>query len=75
MVNVLWVWFNLIAAHLLIFGVGAFDLRSPADVGPAALGAFLPSMALARSFGRFNDCEADMGTGPSAPSQFDSTQC
>jgi hypothetical protein len=54
MVNVFWAWFNLIAAYLLIFRVGAFEARSAADVVPVALGAFLLSVALARSFGRFN---------------------
>lgn len=54
MVNVLWAWFNLIAAYLLIFQVGAFDIRSAADLVPAALGALLLSIVLARSFGRFN---------------------
>jgi hypothetical protein len=54
MVNVVWAWFNLIAAYLLIFRVGAFDPRSAGDVVPAALGAFLLSMRLARSFGRFH---------------------
>lgn len=54
MVNVLWAWFNLIAAYLLIFRVGAFDVRSVADIAPAALGAFLLSLMLARRFGRFH---------------------
>jgi hypothetical protein len=54
MVNVLWAWFNLIAAYLLIFRVGAFDVRSTADVVPAALGALLLSLMLARSLGRFH---------------------
>lgn len=54
MVNVLWAWFNLIAAYLLLFQVGVFDLRSVGSLVPAALGAFLLSLMLARSFGRLH---------------------
>lgn len=53
-VNVVWAWFNLIAAYWLIFRVGGFDARSLADAVPAALGAFLASIWLAYSFGRFH---------------------
>ncbi|MCB8881889.1 hypothetical protein ACELLULO517_16720 [Acidisoma cellulosilytica] len=53
-VNVLWGFFNLIIAYLLICRVGQFDLRSTADVVALALGMLALSLFAARHFGRFN---------------------
>ncbi len=53
-VNVLWGFFNLIVAYLLLCRVGAFDLHAWDNVGAAALGGFLISVFAARRFGRFN---------------------
>ena len=60
-VNVLWGFFNLVVAYVLIFRVGNFDLYSTEDVVAAGLGAFLIAMMLARRFGQFNG-----GNSPSA---------
>jgi hypothetical protein len=53
-VNVLWGWFNILFAYVLICRVGMFDLRSTSDVVAAGLGGLLMSIMLARTFGRFH---------------------
>ena len=53
-VNVLWGFFNLILAYLLVCRVGDFDLRDTADVAAFGLGMFLLAVLSARQFGRFN---------------------
>ena len=53
-VNVLWGFFNAVAAWLLLSRVGSFDLRAPDHALAAGLGAFALALALARRFGRFN---------------------
>jgi hypothetical protein len=53
-VNVLWGFFNLVVAYLLLCRVGNFDPRSNADVAVAGLGGLLIAMMLARHFGRFH---------------------
>jgi len=53
-VNVLWGAFNIAIGYVLIFRVGAFDLRSTFDVFTAGAGAILIAVAMARSFGRFH---------------------
>jgi hypothetical protein len=53
-VNVLWGFFNLAAAWLLLARVGGFDLRAPDHALAAALGAFVLALLTARRFGRFN---------------------
>jgi hypothetical protein len=53
-VNVLWGFFNLVIAYLLIWHVGDFALRDPSDVTVLGLGGFLMSTFAARHFGRFN---------------------
>ena len=53
-VNAIWGFFNLIAAYLLIFHVGTFDLHSIPDVFALGVGAFLITLFSARHFGRFN---------------------
>jgi hypothetical protein len=58
-VNVLWGFFNLVVAYLLLCRVGNFDLRSNADIAVSGLGGLLIAMMLARHFGRFHG-----GTSP-----------
>jgi hypothetical protein len=53
-VNVLWGAFNFMVAYLLIFRVGAFDIRSTADVLAVGLGALGIAVITARGFGRFH---------------------
>ncbi len=53
-VNVLWGFFNLIVAYLLILRVGTFDLRNLAQVLASASGMLLMSVVHARGFGRFH---------------------
>ena len=52
-VNVLWGWFNLVMAYLLICRVGAFDLRSTEPVAALGLGVLLFGVVTERLFGRF----------------------
>jgi hypothetical protein len=53
-VNVLWGFFNLIVAYLLILRVGSFSLHNIPQVLIFAAGILLMSVMLARSFGRFH---------------------
>jgi hypothetical protein len=53
MVNVLWGFFNLTAAYLLVCRVGSFDLRKTDHVLVLGAGALIMSVMLARAFGRF----------------------
>ena len=53
-VNVLWGFFNLFLAYLLLCRVGRFDLRDTADAAAFGLGLLLISVASARLFGRFH---------------------
>jgi hypothetical protein len=53
-VNVLWGFFNLAVAYLLLCRVGDFDLRSTAHVTALGLGFLLMGLFGARHFGRFH---------------------
>jgi len=53
-VNVLWGFFNLCVAWVLLVRVGTFDVREPAQALAAGLGAFALALIVARRFGRFN---------------------
>jgi hypothetical protein len=53
-VNVLWGFFNMGLAYLLVLHVGAFDLHSAPDVFAMGAGAFLIALFSARHFGKFN---------------------
>ncbi|GFE62693.1 hypothetical protein [Geobacter sp. AOG2] len=53
-VNVVWGFFNMMAAYLLIFHVGAFDLYATTDVIAMGMGAFLIALYSARHFGKFH---------------------
>ncbi len=53
-VNVVWGFFNLVIAYLLLARVGDFELRSSSDVVALALGALLIAIFSARHFGQFH---------------------
>jgi hypothetical protein len=53
-VNVLWGFFNLVIAYLLVCRVGDFDLHSTVDVVALGLGFLLIGLFGARHFGRFH---------------------
>jgi hypothetical protein len=53
-VNVMWGFFNLVLAYLLICHVGDFNLRSMADVAALGLGFLLMGLMGACHFGRFH---------------------
>jgi hypothetical protein len=53
-VNVVWGFFNLAVAYLLICHVGHFDLRAWPDALAAGLGGLLMGLMLARTFGRIH---------------------
>ena len=52
--NMVWGFFNLIIAYLLICRVGEFDLRSTEHAMALGLGMLLLGLFLAGHFGRFN---------------------
>jgi hypothetical protein len=52
-VNVIWGFFNVMVAYLLIFHVGTFDPYSTSDVFAMGIGAFLIALFSARHFGKF----------------------
>ena len=53
-VNLLWGFFNLAVAYILICRVGDFSLRSTAHVATLGLGFLVIGLQLARHFGRFH---------------------
>jgi len=53
-VNVLWGFFNLVVAYVLLCRVGNLDLHSSAQVSALGLGMLLTGTATARLFGRFH---------------------
>ena len=53
-VNVIWGFFNVMVAYLLISHVGTFDLHSTSDVFAMGIGAFLIALYSARHFGKFH---------------------
>jgi len=52
--NVLWGFFNLIVAYLLILRVGNFSIRDIGQVAAVGAGVLTMSVILARTFGRFH---------------------
>ncbi len=50
-VNVLWGFFNLAVAYLLVCRVGSFDLRKTRDVLVLGAGALIMGVIAARTFG------------------------
>jgi hypothetical protein len=61
-VNVLWGFFNLVVAYVLLCRVGEFDPKDAADALALGAGAFLIGLFSARHFGRFHG-----GNGPEHP--------
>lgn len=53
-VNVLWGFFNLIVAYLLILRVGEFGLHNVLHVAAAGAGMLAISLSMARHFGQFH---------------------
>jgi hypothetical protein len=53
-VNVVWGFFNLVVAYVLIVWVGDFSLRNIGQVVAVGAGALAMSLMLARAFGRFH---------------------
>jgi hypothetical protein len=53
-VNVLWGFFNLLVAWLLIFRVGSFSPRDITQMLALGAGMLFVSLNLARAFGRFH---------------------
>ena len=54
MVNVLWGFFNLVVAYLLVCRVGEFNLRKTPHVLVLGAGMLLQSLMLAHTFARFH---------------------
>ena len=52
-INVLWGFFNLVIAYLLLLRVGLFDLRQARHALCAGLGFLLMALMLSHAFGRF----------------------
>ncbi len=53
-VNVLWGFFNLAVAYLLICRMGCFDLHNTLQVVVLGAGSLVMSLMLARTFGRLH---------------------
>jgi len=53
-VNALWGFFNVAVGYLLVFRVGTFDPRCNYHILSFGLGAFLISLLMSRTFGRFH---------------------
>jgi hypothetical protein len=53
-INLLWGFFNLVIAYLLICRVGDFDLRATDNAAALGLGMLLSGLFAAGHFGRFN---------------------
>ncbi len=60
--NVVWGFFNLFIAYLLLVHIGGFALDDVEDAAAASVGAFLLAVMMAWHFGRFNG-----GNTPSRP--------
>ena len=52
--NALWGWGNAVVGYVLLFQVGAFDLRNIEHVVAAGLSGFVMSLFHASHFGKFN---------------------
>jgi len=53
-INVLWGFFNLAVAYVLVFRVGTVSLHNTCHMLTFGAGVLLMSLMLARSFGRFH---------------------
>jgi len=63
-VNVLWGFFNLVVAWVLLAGTGGFDVRAWGDALAAGAGALAIAAHLALHFGRFNGGKLASGEPP-----------
>lgn len=61
-VNVVWGFFNLVIAYLLVCRVGDFDLRATEDAAALGLGMLLIGVFSARHFGRFHGGNTPRGS-------------
>ena len=52
-INVLWGFFNLVVAYVLVIRVGSFSLHNIGQVAAVGAGMLLMSAMLARTFGQF----------------------
>ena len=62
-VNVVWGWFNLAVGYVLIFQVGAFDLRDAKDVAVVGFAGLIKSLGGARQMGRFHGGNTPLSSG------------
>ena len=53
-VNVLWGFFNLALAYILIARVGRFELRQTSHIGALGIGILVMSLMLAETFGKLH---------------------
>ena len=53
-VNVLWGFFNLVVAYVLVLRIGVFSLHNTCQVLAAGAGFLILSVMMARTFGRFH---------------------
>jgi hypothetical protein len=60
-VNVMWGFFNVMVAYLLIVRVGDFDLHSIPDILAMGMGGFLIALYSARYFGKFHGGNLPLG--------------
>jgi hypothetical protein len=60
-INVLWGFFNLVVAYLLICQVGDFSLRSWLDMTALGAGILVAGVFSARHFGRFHGGNSPAG--------------
>jgi hypothetical protein len=63
-VNVLWGFFNLVAAYALICRVGEFSFRSTIHAAVLGLGFLLMGLMTARHFGKFHGGHSPEPRGP-----------
>src|SRR5271170_6063363 len=54
MTNVLWGFFNLVVAYLLILRVGSFELRRTPPIATLGAGILCMALMLAHAFSRFH---------------------
>jgi hypothetical protein len=65
LVNVIWGAFNIVAGYVLVFRVGAFDLRDTWDAVAFGAGFILIGILAARLFGPFHGGDVSGSRDPS----------
>lgn len=53
-INVVWGFFNMVVAYLLVAQVGSFDWRETSHIVAFGLGLLLKGLGSARQFGKFH---------------------